>query len=403
MDGNQRQILHADMDAFYASVEQHDDADLRGRPVIVGGDLRRGVVSACSYQARAFGVHSAQPLAVALRLCPQAVVRPVRMGRYREVSKAVMAIFAAFTDRVEALSIDEAFLDVTGCERLFGTAREIAVQIRSRVRDELGLAVSIGIAPNKFLAKLASQKAKPDGLLQILPEAASAFLRPLPVADLWGVGGATADRLRVLGIVTVNDLLNYPEARLVARLGRAGSRLLALARGDDRRPVATEGEIKSVSNEETFAVDLTDLATIQRELHALVQRVAARLRHHGLRGRQVSLKVRYDDFTTVSRSRTLAAGIDHGGTLLRIVQELLARTEAGRRPVRLLGVGVADWGETGTGQQELFGEPAQVVRHRALDRAVDQLNRRFGQGRIRQASLLVPPVSAPEEGGDSDA
>ncbi len=226
------------------------------------------------------------------------------------------------------------------------------------MRDELGLAVSIGIAPNKFLAKLASQKAKPDGLLQILPEAASAFLRPLPVADLWGVGGATADRLRVLGIVTVNDLLNYPEARLVARLGRAGSRLLALARGDDRRPVATEGEIKSVSHEETFAVDLTDLATIQRELHALVQRVAARLRRHGLRGRQVTLKVRYDDFTTVSRSRTLAAGIDHGGTLLRIVQELLARTEAGRRPVRLLGVGVADWGETGTGQQELFGEPA---------------------------------------------
>ncbi len=402
MDAKPRQILHADMDAFYASVEQLDDPALRGLPVIVGGDLRRGVVSACSYQARDFGVHSAQPMALALRRCPQAQVRPVRMARYREVSRAVMAIFADFTDRIEALSIDEAFLDVTGCERLFGPARTIAGQIRSRVRQELDLAVSIGLAPNKFLAKLASQKAKPDGLLEIRAEEAESFLRPLPVADLWGVGEVTAKRLGELGIVTVAALLRYPVQGLIARFGPAGHHLLALGRGEDERPVAPAGEIKSVSHEETFSEDLTSAAVIGRELHDLAQRVAARLRRQGLRGRQVTLRVRYADFTTVSRSRTLGKGIDNGATLFGIVRELLTRTEAGRQPVRLLGVGVADWEELGAGQQELFGESPQTARHRALDRAVDQVNRRFGDGRVGPASLMPGPASDSEEGRDGD-
>lgn len=397
---DERQILHADMDAFYASVEQHDDPALRGRPVIVGGDLRRGVVSACSYEARAFGVHSAMPMAVALKRCPQALVRRVRMVRYREVSQAVMAIFGAFTDRVEAISIDEAFLDVSGCQRLFGAAPAIAAEIRRRVRTELGLAVSIGIAPNKFLAKLASQRAKPDGLLAIAPDAVAGFLAPLPVADLWGVGRVTAGRLQDLGIVTVADLLVYPEGRLVARFGHLGRHLLGLAHGRDSRPVVASDGLKSVSHETTFTSDLVDLGRLQRELHGLAQQVAARLRRHGLAGRQVTLKLRYDDFTTVTRSRTLERTVDHGGKLYRIGLELLERTEAGRRPVRLLGIGVADWRADEGGQSDLFAEPDEAGRERALDRAMDRVNERFGAGRLAPASLLKRNVSGSEEGGD---
>ena len=397
-----RQILHADMDAFYAAVELLDEPGLQGHPVIVGGDMQRGVVSSCCYQARSYGVHSAQPLAVARRLCPQAIIRPVRMARYCQVSDQVMDIFADFTDRVEALSIDEAFLDVTGCERLFGSAKQIAEQIRGRVRSELGLVVSIGIAPNKFLAKLASQQSKPDGLLVVGPENVADFLNPLPVAALWGVGKATQARLQTLGIATVEDLLRYPVARLERQLGKSGRKLLQLARGEDERPVETGSEIKSVSNEKTFAVDLLSRELIALEAQALVEKVAARLRAHGLRGREVTLKLRYDDFTTVSRSCTLTDASDHGRTLWSHVQGLLARTEAGTRPVRLLGIGVAGWDDPEAGQQRLFGEPLDTRRNRDLDRAVDSLNQRYGRGKICQGSLLPVSRKGPHEGGDAE-
>ena len=397
-----RQILHADMDAFYAAVELLDEPGLQGHPVIVGGDMQRGVVSSCCYQARSYGVHSAQPLAVARRLCPQAVIRPVRMARYRQISAQVMAIFADFTDRVEALSIDEAFLDVTGCERLFGSARQIAETIRSRVRSELGLVISIGIAPNKFLAKLASQQAKPDGLLAVSSDDVAAFLNPLPVAALWGVGKATQSRLQALGIATVDDLLRYPAAGLERQFGKSGRKLLRLARGEDERAVETEAEIKSVSNEKTFAVDILDGELIARETRALVEKVAERLRDYGLRGREITLKLRYDDFTTVNRSCTLAEASDHGRILWSHVQGLLGRTEAGTRPVRLVGVGVAGWEDPEAGQQRLFGEPAEERRNRALDRAVDSLNRRYGRGRICQGSLLPLSRQGVEEGGDAE-
>ncbi|AMV73958.1 DNA polymerase IV [Desulfuromonas sp. DDH964] len=388
------------MDAFYAAVEELDDPTLRGLPIIVGGDLRRGVVSACSYPARRFGVHSALPMAIALQRCPQAVVRRVRMARYQAVSRQVMEIFGRFTDRIEAISIDEAFLDVTGCQRLLGSAAEIATRIRAQVRSEIGLAVSIGIAPNKFVAKLASQKAKPDGLLEILPENLDRFLAPLPIAELWGVGRVTADRLQQLGIFSVGDLRDYSEAQLVAQLGPSGKQLQQLARGVDSRPVQPTEGVKSVSHETTFSYDRPDLAGIEEELHLLCQKVTERMRRYGLRGRRVTLKLKYGDFTAITRSQTLPEGIDNGGDLLAVGRQLLAKTEAGKRPVRLLGIGLSEW-EGRAAQQELFAGDDRSSRKRELDRVVDQVNQRFGRGRVGPASLLHRARSTPEEGGDS--
>lgn len=312
-----------------------------------------------------------------------------------------MEIFGRFTDRIEAISIDEAFLDVTGCERLFGSASEIAAKIRAEVRDEVGLAVSIGIAPNKFVAKLASQKAKPDGMLEILPENLDRFLAPLPIADLWGVGRVTGKRLAALGLLTVGDLLDYPEAQLVARLGSTGKHLQQLARGIDPRPVAPADTIKSVSHETTFSFDLLDPALIEEELHHLAQKVTERVRSRGLRGCRVTIKLRYGDFSTVTRSRTLPQGVDNGGELFALGRELLAKTEVGRRPVRLLGIGLSAWEGVAEHQQELFSGDDRSSRARELDRVVDLVNQRFGRGRVGPASLLHRSRSTPDEGSDS--
>ena len=397
----ERKILHADMDAFFAAVEELDDPALRGLPVIVGGDLRRGVVSACSYPARRCGVHSALPMAIALQRCPQAIVRRVRMPRYLAVSGQVMAILGRYTDRIEAISIDEAFLDVTGCERLFGAAVEIGARIRRQVQRELGLAISIGIGPNKLIAKLASQKAKPDGLLAIRPAEVAGFLEPLPIGDLWGVGRVTAEQLKKIGIVTVGDLRDYPQAQLLAHLGHAGKNLQQLARGIDSRPVEGREPLKSLSHETTFSHDISDLAGIEQELQHLAHKVAERVRYHHLRGRRVSIKVRYGDFSSVTRSCTQANGIDNGGALFQLARALLERTEAGQRPVRLLGVGLSDWEEPTQQQQELFAGNDRSGRNRALDRAVDLVNQRFGRGRVGPASLMHRSRLTPEEGSDS--
>jgi DNA polymerase-4 len=380
-------IIHLDMDAFYASVEQRDHPELQERPVIVGGSLERGVVSACSYEARPFGVRSAMPMRRALRLCPEAVVMPVRMERYREVSRQVFAIFARYTDRIEPLSVDEAFLDVAGCGRLFGTAAQIAARIRQEVRQELGLAISAGVAPNKFLAKLASESAKPDGLLEIAPEGVDAFLLPLPVERIWGVGAKAAERLHRLGCRTVADLRRFPREQLVRLFGVWGERLYSLARGEDERAVEVEQEARTIGAEETFAVDLTDPELLRRQLLAQAEKVAARLRRQGLKGRTVTLKVRYGDFETLTRRLTLAEPTANGMRLYRAGLDLLERTEAGQRPVRLLGLSVGALDSAAPDQGALFPD-LESERLADLDRALDRLQERFGAGGVRRASLL---------------
>ncbi|OHB32519.1 MAG: hypothetical protein A2X84_04445 [Desulfuromonadaceae bacterium GWC2_58_13] len=380
-------IIHLDMDAFYASVEQQDHPELRGRPVIVGGGRNRGVVAACSYEARPFGVRSAMPISRALRLCPEAVLRPVRMARYQQVSRQVFAIFARYTDRIEPLSVDEAFLDVAGCGRLFGTAVEIAKRIRREVRDELGLAVSAGVAPNKFLAKLASESAKPDGLLEIAPEKVDDFLLPLPVERIWGVGAKAAQQLHRYGCRTVADLRLLSEMQLKGMFGVWGENLYRLARGEDSRTVEVDQPSKSFGAEETFASDLRRLEDLRRELLGQAEKVAARLRRHGLEGRTLTVKVRFDDFETLTRRLTLPEPSANGMTLYRAGIELLQRTDAGTRPVRLLGLSVGGLEPAGQGQASLFPD-AGSQRLAEIDRAVDKLSERFGSGRVRRGTLF---------------
>jgi DNA polymerase IV len=395
-----RSIIHLDLDAFYASVEQHDEPQLRGLPVLVGGRSGRGVVCACSYEARRYGIHSAMPMAKALRLCPAAVVRPVRMDRYRDFSRRVFAIFARFTDRIEPLSLDEAFLDVSGCERLFGTPAQIAAQIRTAVRQETGLTISAGVARNKFLAKLASDHEKPDGLY-VVPDPPESFLLPLPLKRLWGVGPVTCLRLEKLGLRTVADLRQLSEARLEQLFASAGRQLYRLARGEDSRPVVVGSAAHSIGHEDTFDHDQQDPLELHRSLLDLAERVATRLRSKSLLGSVVQLKVRYEDFSTVTRRRTVEPPLDSALAILQVAEDLLLRTDAGQRPVRLLGISLSQLQEGHEVQGELFGVE-QRNRLSALDGAVDQLRLRYGAKGVQRASLMpgFRDESAPKTGGD---
>lgn len=395
-----RSIIHLDLDAFYASVEQYDDPQLRGLPVLVGGRSGRGVVCACSYEARRYGIHSAMPMAKALRLCPTAAVRPVRMDRYRLFSRRVFAIFARFTDRIEPLSLDEAFLDVSGCERLFGPAEQIAAQIKTAVRQETGLTISAGVARNKFLAKLASDHKKPDGLY-VVPHPPDSFLLPLPLKRLWGVGPVTCQRLEKLGLHTVADLRRLSEARLERLFDSAGRQLYCLARGEDSRPVVVASAPHSIGHEDTFEYDLQNPLDLHRSLLDLAERVATRLRNKGLAGSVVQLKVRYADFSTVTRRRTVEPPLDSAMAILQVAKDLLLRTDAGQRPVRLLGISLCQFREEHEVQGELFGAE-QRDRVSALDGAVDQLRQRYGVKGVQRASLMTGgrDESAAETGGD---
>jgi DNA polymerase IV len=374
-----RAILHVDMDAFYASVEVLDDPALRGKPVIVGGTPEgRGVVAACSYEARRFGVHSAMPAGRALRLCPDGVFLRPRMARYVEISERIFAVFHRYTPLVEPLSIDEAFLDVTGCERLFGPAEAVGRSIKTAIRDEIGLAASVGVAPNKFLAKLASGLEKPDGFVVMTAEDAPARLAVLPVGALWGVGKVTERRLERLGVRTVADLLRQPRARLVAELGEHADHLRQLAVGRDDRPVVPDHEAKSIGNEITFAEDVADEDALREVLDQLAEKVAWRLRKHGLVARTVTLKARYADFATHTRARSLRLPTDATVVLRDAARELLAdRLGRAGRPLRLIGVTASQLEVRDAGQAELFGD-RDGARHRDLDRILDQVNERFG-------------------------
>jgi DNA polymerase-4 len=389
-----RDIIHLDMDAFYASVEVLDSPDLRGKPVIVGGSERRGVVCAASYEARKFGVHSAQPTAMAKRLCPHGVFLPVRMDRYKEASDRIFEVFHRYTPLVEALSIDEAFLDVTGSVRLFGTPAEIAARIRSAVRGETGLTVSAGVASSKLVAKIASDLNKPDGMTIVPPGTEREFLDPLPVGRLWGVGKVTQEALGKLGVRTIGDLSRLPAEALARRFGQHGIQLHLLSQGIDGREVEPEREQKSIGREDTYAEDLVDPEEIRRELLSLATRVAARLRRHGFKGKTITLKVKYHDFTLVTRDVTLPFATDDGGEVYRNVLPLLGKTEAGKRPVRLLGISISHFAaEAPAAQLSLFGAPirASSEKKARLNAAVDRIAEKFGEKGIIPGTLRKPP------------
>jgi DNA polymerase-4 len=370
-----RWIIHADLDAFFASVEQLDNPELRGRPVVVGGPARsRGVVAAASYEARAFGIRSAMPMAVALRLCPEAVRVPPRFERYAQISRQVMDILRRWTSLVEPVSLDEAFLDVTkvaeGGSPLAGSEEKsveaIIRAIKDRVRQEVGLTVSVGAASSRSVAKIASDLGKPDGLVLVPPGTESQFLAPLPVRSLWGVGPKTAERLAAQSITSVGELAERPEEWARGLFGERGVYLLRLARGIDDSPVVVEHETKSVSSENTFAQDIGDLRALEASLRELAEETAERLRRRGLRGRTVRVKLRLADFTTFTRQTTLAHATDAFDTIYREAARLLRREVTDGRRFRLLGVGISNFqpergaGQPREGQAALFSldEPA---------------------------------------------
>jgi DNA polymerase-4 len=380
-----RAILHIDMDAFFAAVEVLDDPSLAGRPVIVGGTPEgRGVVAAASYEARRYGVHSAMSAARARQLCPQGVFLPGRHRRYREVSRLIFAIFAEYTPLIEPLSIDEAFLDVTGCQRLFGPAETIGRTIKERIRREVGLTASVGVAPNKFLAKLGSDLDKPDGFFVFTQESAIRVLAPLPIERLWGVGPSTSRRLARHGIRTIGDLQAIPPARLAAELGEHAVHLHDLAHGRDERPVESDQAARSIGHEVTFASDIGEESQLREVVDELAAKVGRRLRAHGLLARTVSLKARYSDFTTPTRSATLPLPTDSTRVIRDTAHRLLGERLGRRgRPLRLVGVTVSGLVEA-EGAPALFVQP-DIAREKTLDGVLDRLHERFG-GVIRRGA-----------------
>ena len=390
-----RTILHVDMDAFYAAIEQRDRPELRGRPVIVGADPRagrgRGVVSTASYEARRYGVASAMPISQAYRLCPQGAYLPVDMRKYAEVSRQVMAALREVTDLVEPVSIDEAFLDVTGSRRALGDGEAIARGLKQAIRRATQLSASVGVAASKLVAKVASDLSKPDGLLVVPPGGEAAFLAPLPVRRLWGVGPKMEERLLRLGVTTIGQLAALPEPALDRRFGSHGHDLLRLARGLDERSVSAQREdARSVGAEHTYDADTADPARLRQTLLELADAVAARLRAQELRCRTVTLKYRDESFKTVTRATTLDPATDSGDALFAAALRSFVAVHGARR-VRLLGIYASQFGSPQLG---LFAQPAS-----ALDRVRDQVAQRFGQGALTRASLLGRRRRADHGGG----
>jgi DNA polymerase-4 len=394
VSGSTRTILHVDLDAFFASVEQRDRPELRGRPVIVGGGGPgdRGVVSAASYEARRFGVHSAMPLVQAGRLCPDGVFVAVDGAKYQRVSREVMAVLRRFTPQVEPISIDEAFLDVTASRALFGDGEAVGRQIKAAVRDEVDLPISVGVASTKLVAKIASDLRKPDGLVVVPPGDEAAFLAPLPISRLWGVGPQTAAALRDYGVTTIGDLANLPPDVLARRFGKHGESLTQRARGVDADPVHGPDAAKSIGHEHTFDVDTADRDIIERTLLAMAEGVAGRLRATGVKAGTIAVKVRDSSFRTITRQRTLQEPTDLTEPIWRAALEL-ARPEVRGIRVRLLGVTASNLGAPD--QLALFGPPDDR-RRRAIE-AADGLRRRFGERAVTRARLLGTGLPAPFE------
>ncbi|MCA1831759.1 MAG: DNA polymerase IV [Actinomycetota bacterium] len=378
-------FLHVDMDAFYASVEAKHDPSLKGVPVAVGGSGPRGVVMSASYEARKFGVRSAMPSARARRLCPNLTFVSPNFSRYKAESEKVIEIFFSFTPLVEQISLDEAFLDVSGASRLFGEPATIAQRIRERVRDERELVCSVGVAPNKFLAKLASAKAKPDGVCHVKAGETAAFLDPLPVQDLWGVGEQTATALERLGVRTVAELRALPDGVLQRALGPGlAGHLHDIARGRDERAVVVHEPAKQVSAEETFDTDLDAPEHLHRELLRLAERVATRLRKDGVAARTVTVKVRFANFKTITRSRTMAEPSDTGARLYATARDLFNALPLDRPRVRLLGVAATGLGLSATEQLRIGTRPDPW---RDASAAMDKVRTRFGADAVDLAAI----------------
>jgi nucleotidyltransferase/DNA polymerase involved in DNA repair len=378
-------ILHVDMDSFFVEVERLSDPQLRDRPVAVGGSGPRGVVASASYEARQFGVRSAQPMATARRLCPDLIVVPASHGRYSDVSAEVFAIFRSFTPLVEGLSLDEAFLDVSGLRRHFDSAVDVGHQIRQKIRDDLALPASVGVAAIKFVAKLASEAAKPDGLRLITAEEQSGFLRDLPASAMWGVGPATLAALERLGVETVGDIADLPEATLTRAVGpTVGQHLKDLANARDPRPVVPDSTAKSISVEETYEEDLEGRDVVETALLAQAQRLSGRLRRAGVRARTLTLKLRFADFETVTRSYTETGSFDGARHVFSLAKDLLGAVER-VDPVRLVGIGASSL-EAADGPSQLDLDDGRGW-HRVED-AVAEVRERFGERSVGPARLV---------------
>ena len=384
-------IIHADMDAFYASVELLDNPQLCGKPVAVGGPSRtRGVISAANYIARQFGVHSALPCAVATRRCPDLVLLKPRISVYAEYSKKIKEIFRNYTPIIEPLALDEAFLDTTGSEKLFGTPEAIGRKIKEDIKSKLGLIVSIGIAPNKFIAKIASDVQKPDGFVIVKESEIQRFLDPLPITRIWGIGKVSSTKLNELGIYKIADLRRLPMTQLEEWFGKHGSHLWQLAHGIDDRKVVTDSQAKSISHETTFDVNLGNIETIQSQLMHLTEQVAARLRHSHLTGRTITIKVRYADFKTITRSHSIATATNNTNQIWKVVKNaLLPKIDFNRQGIRLLGVGVSQFNEnevTVTEQIDMFQQ--QTRKDSNIDRLTDNINKKFGSEALIRGTTI---------------
>ena len=392
MDAKQRAIIHIDMDAFYAAVEQRDNPELQGKPVIIGGSVEsRGVVSTASYEARTYGVHSAMPMAEAHRLCPNGIYLPVDMQKYRRVSQQIMGIFHRFTPEVEAISLDEAFLDVTASQRLFGTAEEIGYAINGLIKTELHLTASVGLSYNKFLAKLASDMDKPDGFYKIAPEELEAKVWPLPVRRMMGVGGKTAQLLEGMGVRTIGQLANMNAGLLEHILGKQGLVMHEVANGMDNRPVEPVRESKSVGRETTFPQDIGEQYILETILFTLADDVCHTLRTSGLKGKTISIKIRYPDFRSITRAVTLDSYTASFEPVFDAVQQLMRDNYQDGTPVRLIGVTVSSLKKDDEiiEQPDLFGDDSRKVRQQELNRVMDKINARYGGDTVHRARKLT--------------
>jgi DNA polymerase IV len=383
-------ILHVDMDAFYASVEERDQPQLVGKPLIVGGTPEgRGVVAAANYAVRKFGVHSAMPTSTALLLCPHAIILRPRMDYYAQISEEIREIFFRYTPLVEPLSLDEAFLDVTGSEGLFGPATEIGRRIKHEIKSEIRLIASVGIAPNKFLAKIASDLQKPDALVTVDPDHIQEFLDPLPVGRIWGVGRVTCQQFDRLDIATIGQLRKLELPFLQTKFGEQAEHFWKLARGIDERRVVPDREAKSISHETTFAADIDDPEILRAWLRELTDHVGRRCRRHRLRGRTVNLKIRFADFHTITRAQTLDHATFATEEIWQIAGELLAKgLKVRRQGVRLLGIGMSNFENPEQIQQMLFAEESDQKQSQ-LDATADQINAKFGSAALSRASGLL--------------
>ncbi len=389
-------IMHVDMDSFFASVEQRDRPELQGKPVIVGGlrDSPRGVVSTCSYEARKYGVHSAMPITQAVKLCPEGIFLPGDHRNYAAVSQEISHVFHEFSPVVEITSIDEAFLDMTGCEHLYESLEELGKAIKRRIYETVSLTASVGIGSNMFVAKLASDYQKPDGLVIIHPGEVENWLAPMAVEKVWGIGEKTAEVLRAWQIYTIADLRRCSKQFLLKRFGKQGLNLYRLARGIDTRSVEPQTDAKSIGRETTFPTDVTDNAKLRRVLASLVASVGIRLRRQELWGRTVTIKLRYDDFTTITRSTSLSEAINNDDEIFATAYELLQRNMQ-QRPIRLLGVYLSQL--TTVSQTSLFADP----RRDRLAELMDELNTRYERPVIYKGRQLRPQTHPTHEKGST--